>query len=184
MFSRHSEICVRSSASIHRGGVLMITSIKDFAGEVIVMSRTLKVSKNTGFSLSAITALLVLSLAPRAYAEPAGTAGGEPRTSVSSHRMGEGREGSEKLVDTVEEYDDLVTSGERNNSDTRGKFAKPGSGATESQSASFARQVHALGGGRSSCSTTVTMTAISTASICYSMSIRSTRPRISTPFFT
>lgn len=115
----------------------MITSIEDFAGEVIVMSRILKVTKNTGVSLAAITAFLFLSVAPRAFAEPAGTAGSEPRTSVSSHRLGEGREGSEKLVDTAEEYDDLVTSGDRNKSDTRSKFAKPGSGTTGSQSASF-----------------------------------------------
>jgi len=62
--------------------------------------------------------------------------GDEPRTSVSRHHVTGGRDNPTEVTESTEEYDGLVTSGEREKSDTRGSSAK-GSGIAQKGSWDF-----------------------------------------------
>lgn len=61
----------------------------------------------------------------------------DERTSVSRHHVSGGRDHPTKVAESDEQYEALVTAGDRSKSATRGAFAKPGAGAVNAQSGSF-----------------------------------------------
>ena len=58
------------------------------------------------------------------------------RTSITQHHVSGGRDNPDVVRETTEEYEGLVTGGERNKGETRSAFAKPGPGSSV-QSVSF-----------------------------------------------
>ena len=61
----------------------------------------------------------------------------EERSSITKHHTDGGRENPTNIVETTEDYDELVTTGERVGSDTRGAFAKPGEGSAKGSAFDF-----------------------------------------------
>ena len=61
----------------------------------------------------------------------------DERSSITKHHTDGGRENPTNIVETTEDYDELVTTGERAGSDTRGAFAKPGEGSTKGSAFDF-----------------------------------------------
>lgn len=59
------------------------------------------------------------------------------RTSVSRHHVSGGRDNPTKIAESDEQYEKLVTSGDRSKPETRGAFSKPGAGSTGARSGSF-----------------------------------------------
>jgi len=88
------------------------------------MSTEIASTKTNGGS--ALLCLLLLGITSTVAAAP-GSPDGE-RTSVSHHKVSGGRDAAVATAETTEEYGALITSGERDGSDTRGLYAKPGAG--------------------------------------------------------
>lgn len=89
-----------------------------------------------------LAAVLILTgsagtvVAAPAPVEAGGAADGE-RTSTTRHHISGGRDQPQKLAETSEEYAPLVTTGPRDGSDTRARFAKPGAGSTEAEAGGY-----------------------------------------------
>lgn len=98
----------------------MNTNKEDCASEVNGMSR----EKANSYSLNSFYVLvfglmLVMGSGALLAAET-----DEQRTSISKHHVAGGRDSTANVTDSEEEYDALVTTGERVTSDTRGASAK------------------------------------------------------------
>jgi len=115
----------------------MNTSIEDCASEVIGMSR----KSNSALSLNyfytfyiMVFGLLFLAGSGIAIAQDGSD---EERTSVSRHHVTGGRDNPTKVMESDEQYEKLVTTGDRSKSKTRGANAKASKGSTGTQSGSF-----------------------------------------------
>jgi hypothetical protein len=105
---------------------------EDCASEVIGMSREAEKSVSLNSFYLFVFGLIVLMGSGAVLA----TEGDEQRTSVSRHHVTGGRDNPTTVTESEEEYDGLVTSGERTGSDTRGASAK-GSGVAQKGSSDF-----------------------------------------------
>ena len=112
----------------------MNTSIEDCASEVIGMSRKSKSHHSQDYIFILYTMVVGFSL----LAEPGVVlaAGGTQaeRTSVSRHHVTGGRDNPTKIAESEEQYEALVSTGDRGKSDTRGGSAKAGKGVAGVQS--------------------------------------------------
>ena len=118
----------------------MDTSFKDCAPEVFDMSRKIERAIFASNFYLVIASLIVLSASAAVVAAPeagADEAAGEARTSITRHHVRGGRDKPTDVEETAEDYEVLVTSGDRKGTETRGSFAKPGVGSSDSQSASY-----------------------------------------------
>jgi len=118
----------------------MDTSFNDCAPEVFVMSRKIERAIFANNFYLVIASLIVLSASAVVIAAPqagANSTEGEARTSITRHHVRGGRDNPADVAETTEDYDGLVTSGDRKGTSTRGSFAKPGVGSGETQSGSF-----------------------------------------------
>lgn len=114
----------------------MITSIKEFASEVITMSSKTRIAQLGSHIDLTITFLFLFLLFGAVLATP-GTADAEERVSTSQHIVKGGRDNPTQTLETREEYGALVTIGEREKTQTRGGFSKFGADSVQSQSGSF-----------------------------------------------
>lgn len=110
----------------------MITNKEDCASEVIGMSRESAKSLSLNVFYFMVFSLVVLVASGAALA----TEQDDQRTSVSKHHVTGGRDNPSDVAESEEEYDGLVTDGERVGSDTRGASAK-GSGIAQKGTSDF-----------------------------------------------
>jgi len=112
----------------------MNTSIEDCASEVIGMSRKSKSHHSQDYIFILYTMVIGFSL----LAEPGVVLAADgiqvERTSVSRHHVTGGRENPTKVAETEEQYESLVSTGDRGKSDTRGVSAKAGKGVAGAHS--------------------------------------------------
>lgn len=112
----------------------MNTRIEDCASEVIGMSRESKSVLSLNSFYIIVFGLIVFAGSGLVLAAEEN---GDERTSVSRHHVTGGRDNPTKMAESEEQYEKLVTNGDRSKSKTRGTSAKPGIGSAGAQSGSF-----------------------------------------------
>lgn len=95
------------------------------------MSTKIENVKTAGNSSLAALGILVLGVAVAIIATPVSAAETDARMSVSRHHLSGGRDNPGDTRETTEDYQALITTGERSKSDTRGSNANRGDGLSQ-----------------------------------------------------